>query len=84
MLRNMQFHNNPCVIKDYTKKRPSNSDLETIINCTNLTVVPISYVLLQKAQPNSAAVKRSVKCSINYSGKKKNSVNYSEIWMLKT
>ena len=40
------------------KKRLSNSDLETIINCTNLTIDPTSYALLQKAQPNSAAVER--------------------------
>ena len=37
----------------------SNSDLETIINCTNLTIDPTSYALLQKAQPTSAAVERS-------------------------
>ena len=36
--------------------RLSNSDLETIINCTNLTIDPTSYALLQKAQATSAAV----------------------------
>ena len=46
-------------IKDYINKRLSNSDLETIINCTNLTIDPTSYALLQKAQPTSAAVERS-------------------------
>ena len=55
----MQFDDDPCVIKDYINKRLSNSDLETIINCTNLTIDPTSYVLLQKAQPISAAVERS-------------------------
>ena len=40
-------------------KRLSNSDLETTINCTNLTIDPTSYALLQKAQPTSAAVQRS-------------------------
>ena len=34
-------------------------DSETIINCTNLTIDPTSYALLQKAQPTSAAVERS-------------------------
>ena len=58
-LKNMQFDDDPCAIKDYINKRLSNSDLETIINCTNLTIDPTSYALLQKAQPTSAAVERS-------------------------
>ena len=59
LLKNMQFDDDPCAIKNYIKKRLSNSDLKTIINCTNLTIDPTSYALLQKAQPNSAAVERS-------------------------
>ena len=59
LLKNMQFDDDPCAIKDYINKRLSNSDLETIINCTNLTINPTSYALLQKAQPTSAAVERS-------------------------
>ena len=55
----MQFDDDPCAIKDYINKRLSNSYLETIINCTNLTIDPTSYALLQKAQPTSAAVERS-------------------------
>ena len=55
----MQFDNDPRAIKDYIKKRLSNSDLETIINCTNLTTDPTSYALLQKAQPISAAIEKS-------------------------
>ena len=55
----MQFDDDPCAIKDYINKRLSNSGLETIINCTNVTIVPTSYALLQKAQPTSAAVERS-------------------------
>ena len=55
----MQFDDDPCAIKNYIKKRLSNSNLETIINCTNLTIDPKSYALLQKAQPTSAAVERS-------------------------
>ena len=58
LLKNMQF-DDLCTIKNYIKKRLSNSDLETIINCTNLTIDPTSYELLQKAQPTSAAVERS-------------------------
>ena len=58
LLKNMQFDDDPCAIKNYIKKRLSNSDLETIINCTNLTIDPTSYALLQKAQPTSAAVER--------------------------
>ena len=49
----------PCAIKAYIKKRLSNSDSEAIINCTNLTIAPTSYALLQKAQPTSAPVERS-------------------------
>ena len=59
LLKNMQFDDDPCAIKNYIKKRLSNSDLETTINCTNLTIDPTSYALLQKAQPTSAAVDRS-------------------------
>ena len=59
LLKNMQFDDDPCAIKDYINKRLSNSDLETIINCTNLTIDPTSYALLQKNQPTSAAVERS-------------------------
>ena len=55
LLKNMQFDDDPCAIK----KRLSDSDLEMIINCTNLTIDPTSYALLQKAQPTSAAVERS-------------------------
>ena len=58
LLKNMQFDDDPCAI-NYIKKRLPNSDLETIINCTNLTIDPTSYALLQKAQPTSAAVERS-------------------------
>ena len=59
LLKNMQFDDDPCAIKDYINKRLTNSDLETIINCTNLTIDPTSYALLQKAQPTSATVERS-------------------------
>ena len=59
LLKNMQFDDDPCAIKDCINKRLSNSDLEAIINCTNLTIDPTSYALLQKAQPTSAAVERS-------------------------
>ena len=59
LLKNTQFDDDSCAIKNYIKKRLSNSDLKTIINCTNLTIDPTSYILLQKAQPTSAAVERS-------------------------
>ena len=49
LLKNMQFDDDPCAIKDYINKRLSNSDLKTIINFTNLTIDPTSYALLQKA-----------------------------------
>ena len=39
LLKNMQFDDDPCAIKDYINKRLSNSDLETIINCANLIPV---------------------------------------------
>ena len=58
LLKNMQFDDDPCAIKNYIKKRLSDSDLETMINCTNLTIDSTSYALLQKAQPTSAAVER--------------------------
>ena len=59
MQKKMQFDDDPCTIKDNIKKRLSKCDLETIINCTNLTIDPTSSTLLQKAQSTSAAVERS-------------------------
>ena len=59
VLKNMQLDDDPGAIKNYIKNQLSNSDLETIINCTNLTIDPTSYALLQKAQPTSDAVERS-------------------------
>ena len=59
LLKNVRFDDDPCAIKDYINKRLSNSDLETIVNCTNLTIDPTSYILLQKTQSTSAAVERS-------------------------
>ena len=60
LLKNMQFDDDLCKIKNYIKKQLSNSDLETIINCTNLTIDPTSYALLRKAHPTSAAVEWSL------------------------
>ena len=54
----MQFDDDPCAIKGYIDKRLSNSDLKTIINCTNLTIDSTSYALLQTAKTTSAAVER--------------------------
>ena len=59
-LKNMQFNDDPCAIRNYIRKRLSNSDLETFINCTKLTIDPTSYALFQKAQPTSAAIERFV------------------------
>ena len=60
LLENKQFDDDPCAIKSYDKKQLSNSDLETIMNCTNLTTDRTDYALLQKNQPTSAAVERSI------------------------
>ena len=49
LLKNMQFDDDPCAIKDYTKKRLCDSDLKTIINFTNVKIDPTRYALLQKA-----------------------------------
>ena len=39
VLKNMQFDNDPCVIKDYIKNRLSNSDLEIKITCANTKIL---------------------------------------------
>ena len=70
LLKNMQFDDDPYAIKNYIKKRLSNSDLETITNYTNLTIDPISYALLQKAQPTSVAVERSFSMLRNFDREK--------------
>ena len=66
LLKNMQFDDDPCAIKNYIKKRLSNSDLETIINCTKLTIDPTSYALLQKAQQPLLLLRGRFLCSVNY------------------
>ena len=58
LLKNMHFDDDLCPIKDYIKKRLSNSASETVINCTNLTVDLSSHALLQKAETTSVAVER--------------------------
>ena len=60
LLKNMHFLVDTCSIQAYIKKRLSNSDLKAIIICTNLAIAPTTYALLQKAQPTSAAVERSI------------------------
>ena len=60
LLKNMQFDDDPCANKDYIRKRLSDSDLDTMINCTNLAIDLTNYALLQKAQPTSIAVERSL------------------------
>ena len=72
LLKNMQFDDDPCAIKAYIKKRLSNSDLEAIINCTNLKIAPKSYALLPKAQPTSAPVERSFSMLSKLLGKARN------------
>ena len=59
LLKNMHFLDDPCSIQAYIKKRLSNTDLETILNCSNSAIAPTTYALLQNAQPTSAAVERS-------------------------
>ena len=65
LLKNMQFDDDPCTIKNYIKKRLSNSDLE-IINCTNLTIDPTSYALLQKPSQPLLLLSGRFLCSVNY------------------
>ena len=59
LLKNMHFLDDPCSIQAYIKNRLSNTDLETILNCSNSAIAPTTYALLQNAQPTSAAVERS-------------------------
>ena len=55
----MYFLDNSYSIQAYIKKRLSNSNLEAIINLTNLAIAPTTNQLLQKAQPTFAAVEQS-------------------------
>ena len=48
LLKNIHFLDDPCSIQAYIKKRLFNSDLEAIMTCTNLTIPPTTYALLQK------------------------------------
>ena len=67
LLKNMKFDDDSYAIKDYIKKRLSNSDLETIINCANLTIDPTSYALLQKKPSQPLLLLRDLFLySVNY------------------
>ena len=59
LLKNMHFLDDPCSIQAYIKNRLSNTDLETILNCSNSAIAPTTYALLQNAQLTSAAVEQS-------------------------
>ena len=52
LLKNIKFDDDPCAITNYIKKRLSNSDLETIINCTNLTIDSTNYGTIAKSPAN--------------------------------
>ena len=52
LLKNMQFDDNSCAIKNYYKKLLSNPDLETIIYCTNLTIDPTRLCTIAKSLAN--------------------------------
>ena len=62
LLKNTQFDDDPCAIKNYIKKRLSNSDLETIINCTNLTIDQTS----KKPSQPLLLLRGRFLCSLNY------------------
>ena len=59
LLKNMQFDNDPCAVKNYIKKRLYNSDVEAIINYINLATDSTSYALFENTPPTSAAVEMS-------------------------
>ena len=46
LLKNVRILDERCAIQTYIKKRLSCSDLEAIINCTNLTIAPTTNALL--------------------------------------
>ena len=65
LLKNMQFDADPYAIKNYIKKRLSNSDLEPIINCTNFTIDPTSYALFKKPNQPLLLLRGRFLCSVN-------------------
>ena len=66
LLKKMQFDDDPCAIKDYINKRLSNSDLKTIINCTNWTIdLQATHYCKKPSQPLLLLRGRFL-CSINY------------------
>ena len=83
LLKNMQFDDDPCAIKNYIKKRLSNSDLETINNSDLETTVPTwqstqqaTHYCKKPSQPLLLLRGRFL-CSVNYREK-------TEILMLRT
>ena len=66
LLKNIQFDDDLCAIKNYIKKRLSNSDLETIINCTNLTIDPKAKYYCKKPSQPLLLLRGRFLCSVNY------------------
>ena len=64
LLKNMQFDDDPCAIKNYIKNQLSNSDLETIINCTKLTQQAMHYC--KKPSQPLLLLRGRFLCSVNY------------------
>ena len=66
LLKNMQFNDDLYSIKNYIKKRLSNSNLETIINCTNLTIDQQATHYCKKPSQPLLLLRGRFLCSVNY------------------
>ena len=58
-LANLNFHDEPCSIKDYIDKRLSKNDLHAILDPTRDDVSPATCAQLQACQPTTCTVERS-------------------------
>ena len=55
----LDFHNDPCNIGVYIKKRLQQSEILDIVNCSRPEISPRLYSLLHNCQYTSAAVEKS-------------------------
>lgn len=58
-LKNLNFDDDPCNIKEYINKRLAKNDITVIVNHERNDISPADYALLENCQPTSCAVERS-------------------------
>ena len=60
ILRTINFHDDPCNLSSYIKKRVEKTDLHTVNNDGHDSISPALFSQLRQCQPTSTLVERSI------------------------